>query len=64
MQIMAGNFRAMEIHMNAVEKMVRLRGGLDKLGMESVLHMMVSWSAIPSPSPHSNLACAPLVLIT
>ena len=47
LQIMAGNLRAMEIHMDAVEKMVWLRGGLTALGLNSIIHMMVSWS-VPS----------------
>lgn len=33
--------------MEALTKMVDLRGGLDSLGWSGVLHMFISWCALP-----------------
>ncbi|MCJ1314004.1 hypothetical protein MMC25_007684 [Agyrium rufum] len=39
----SGNYVAMVMHMDALEKMVKLRGGLRALGMDGILHMLISW---------------------
>ena len=40
---MNGNFEDMRIHMNGLVKMVEMRGGLQELGWNGVLHMFISW---------------------
>ncbi|KAH8807409.1 fungal-specific transcription factor domain-containing protein [Xylogone sp. PMI_703] len=38
-----GNVTDLALHMNAVERIVTSKGGLRVLGMQSVLHMLISW---------------------
>ena len=40
---MTGNSDELNIHMNAVEKMVSMRGGFHALGMSGTLHMVLTW---------------------
>lgn len=52
-----GIYHDMSVHMDALEKMVRMRGGLQQLGWDGVLQMFISWqdllsSAILSTPPH------------
>ncbi|KAI4126627.1 MAG: hypothetical protein LQ347_004909 [Umbilicaria vellea] len=42
-KLMNGNFEELKIHLDALEKMVRMRGGYKALGMSGVLHMVASW---------------------
>lgn len=41
--MMTGNSDELNIHMNAVEKMVSMRGGFHALGMSGTLHMVLTW---------------------
>lgn len=38
-----GVYHDMSVHMDALEKMVRMRGGLQQLGWDGVLQMFISW---------------------
>ena len=40
---MNGNHKELRIHMNGLVKMVEMRGGLQELGWNGVLHMFISW---------------------
>lgn len=40
---MNGSCADLQIHMEALAKMVELRGGLQQLGWGGVLHMFISW---------------------
>ncbi len=42
-QNLNGNAKDLQIHMNALAKMVEMRGGLGALGWDGVLHMFISW---------------------
>lgn len=44
---MNGSVTDLALHMIAVEKMVTAKGGLRVLGMQSVLHMLISWYSSP-----------------
>ena len=35
----------MQIHLNALERMVQMRGGLQELGMDGALQMTIKWSS-------------------
>lgn len=49
-KLMIGNSEEVKIHMDALEKMVGIRGGFPALGMHGVLHMVVAWYVTPSNS--------------
>ena len=60
-EIISGNSAELHIHMNALTRMVRLRGGLQQLGWAGVLHMFISWqdllySTITAQPPIYSLA--------
>ena len=40
--------------MNGLQKMVYLRGGLQSLGWDGVLHMFISWYSIPLAWPSAR----------
>ena len=40
---MNGNGKELRLHMNALERMVNLRGGLQSLGWNGVLSMFIGW---------------------
>ena len=40
---MDGNLSELRIHMHALSRMVKIRGGLDKLRDHGILHMFVTW---------------------
>lgn len=40
---MTGNLDELRIHLSAVAKMVKMRGGLQNLGWQGVLQMFLSW---------------------
>ena len=44
-QIVTGDLVEMQMHMNALERMVELRGGLHTLGMDGILQIVVKWSS-------------------
>lgn len=46
-QIINGNLKDLNLHMDALKKMVTLKGGLQALGMHGVLHMLISWYLVP-----------------
>ena len=37
--------------MKGLQRMVYMRGGLNRLGWDGVLHMFISWYLVPSPWP-------------
>ncbi|KFZ09186.1 hypothetical protein V501_05677 [Pseudogymnoascus sp. VKM F-4519 (FW-2642)] len=41
-EIINGNLKDLNLHMDALKKMVTLKGGLQALGMHGVLHMLIS----------------------
>ena len=44
-QSLCANYDEFRIHMNALQQMVKMRGGLKQLGWGGVLHMFLSWLA-------------------
>ena len=42
-QRMNNNLKEMQIHVTAMVKMVKMRGGLDRLGWHGVLQMILLW---------------------
>lgn len=44
-QILFGHYEDLETHLKGVERIVAVRGGVDKLGHGGVLRIMVSWYA-------------------
>ena len=40
---MLGNYKELRIHMDGLQRMVNMRGGLQSLGWGGVLHMFISW---------------------
>lgn len=43
LQSATGTHHDLSVHMDALEKMVRMRGGLQQLGWDGVLQMFISW---------------------
>ncbi|KUJ17343.1 uncharacterized protein LY89DRAFT_718060 [Mollisia scopiformis] len=44
-QILSGDVVEMVMHLNALERMIEMKGGLDMLGMDGVLQMSLKWSS-------------------
>jgi hypothetical protein len=44
------HLREVELHMDGLEAMVKLRGGIYNLGMNGALNEIVCWYLTPSPS--------------
>lgn len=44
-----GNYKELRIHMDGLQRMVYMRGGLHELGWGHILHMFISWYFIPLP---------------
>lgn len=66
-EIMLGNAAELKIHMNALTKMVYLRGGLQQLGWSGVLHMFISWqdllysSILAQPPAYEMTPCCVMI---
>lgn len=41
------NYHELSVHMSALERMVRMRGGLQQLGWDGILQMFISWWVAP-----------------
>jgi hypothetical protein len=42
-QIMGGDLANWELHMKGLETMIKLKGGLQTLGLDGLLHRMILW---------------------
>ena len=38
-----GNYKELRIHVNGLQKLVNMRGGVQSLGWGGVLHKFISW---------------------
>ncbi|KAL2041304.1 hypothetical protein N7G274_005686 [Stereocaulon virgatum] len=58
----SGSQEDLRIHMTALQRMVSMRGGLQRLGWEGVLHMFIAWQDFLAPttvaSPPQNALTA------
>ncbi|KAL6715821.1 hypothetical protein ACLMJK_006782 [Lecanora helva] len=67
MESISGNYEELKVHMGALRRMVSIRGGLENLGWEGILHMLLSWqdlsfSGMSIQDPHFGLV--PCQLLT
>jgi hypothetical protein len=40
---MSGDLASWELHMKGLEAMIKMRGGLGNLGLDGLIHRMISW---------------------
>lgn len=40
---MSGDLPSWELHMKGLETMIKLKGGLQTLGLDGLIHRMISW---------------------
>ena len=43
LESISGSHEDLRIHMDALQRMVSMWGGLQRLGWEGVLHMFIAW---------------------
>lgn len=43
LESISGSHEDLRIHMDALQRMISMRGGLQRLGWEGVLHMFIAW---------------------
>ena len=53
---MYGNYSELTVHMDALRALVRMRGGLQQLGWNGVLHTFISWSVTAHTSPTARVS--------
>lgn len=51
---MLGNYKELRIHMNGLQRLVYMRGGLQSLGWDGILHTFISWYRVLLPQPNSE----------
>ncbi|KIM95653.1 hypothetical protein OIDMADRAFT_148736 [Oidiodendron maius Zn] len=42
-EMMSGDLASWELHMNGLETMIKMKGGLANLGLDGLIHRMISW---------------------
>jgi hypothetical protein len=40
---MSGDLASWELHMKGLESMIKLKGGLQSLGLDGLIHRMITW---------------------
>ena len=56
-QNISGNVKVLKVHLDALEKLVSMRGGSEKLGKGGILHTSVFWYELESPVVLVVLLC-------
>lgn len=67
MESILGNYKEFQIHINGLQRMVYMRGGLQSLGWDGVLHMFIAWQDLLSSAmmasalPYEQTPCCLLI---